>query len=96
MSHYRLEVRVIPRPGLLDPEGKAIHHSLHSLGWDQVSRVRVGKAILLDIDAQSEAAAVDAATEMCRRILANPVTEDYSIEILESDSGDAHGAGGGS
>ena len=55
MSQYRLEVRVKPRPGLLDPQGKAIHHSLNSLGWEGVNDVRVGKAIYIDIDAESAA-----------------------------------------
>jgi len=82
LTRYRLEVRVIPRPGLLDPEGKAIHHSLDSLGYEGVGRVRVGKAILLDLDADSPDAAIAAADEMCRRLLANPVTEEYSIEVL--------------
>ena len=79
MSQYRLEVRVKPRPGLLDPQGKAIHHALNSLGWDGVEDVRVGKAIYLDIEAESEAAAVEAAEAMCRKLLANPVTEDFDV-----------------
>ena len=41
MTRYSLEIRIKPRPGLLDPEGKAIHHALHSLGWDEVDEVRV-------------------------------------------------------
>jgi phosphoribosylformylglycinamidine synthase len=83
LNRYRLEVRIIPRPGLLDPEGKAIHHSLDSLGYEGVARVRVGKAVMLDLDAASSASAVASAEEMCRRLLANPVTEEYSIEVLE-------------
>lgn len=82
MSHVRIEVRVTPRPGLLDPEGKAIHHALNSLGWDGVQDVRVGKAMLIDIEADSEAAAVEAAEAMCRKLLANPVTEDYEVSVV--------------
>jgi len=82
LTRYRLEVRVIPRPGLLDPEGKAIHHSLDSLDYEGVGRVRVGKAILLDLDAPSSEAAISSAEDMCRRLLANPVTEEFSIELL--------------
>ncbi len=79
MSRYKLEVRVKPRPGLLDPQGKAIHHALQSLGWGGVEDVRVGKAIYLDVEAASEAAAIEAAEAMCRRLLANPVTEDFEV-----------------
>jgi len=79
LSHFRLEIRVKPRPGLLDPQGKAIHHALNSLGWDGVADVRVGKAIYIDVAAESEQAALEAADAMCRKILANPVTEDYEV-----------------
>lgn len=81
MSQYRLEVLVKPRPGLLDPEGKAIHHALNSLGWDGVEDVRVGKAIYLDVDAASAEEAVEATQAMCRRLLANPVTEDFEVAL---------------
>jgi phosphoribosylformylglycinamidine synthase len=82
LSQYRLEVRVKPRPGLLDPQGKAIHHALNSLGWDEVSDVRVGKAIYLDLEATSEQAATEAAEAMCRKLLANPVTEDFEVSVV--------------
>ncbi len=81
MSQYRLEIRVKPRPGLLDPQGKAIHHSLNSLGWSGVADVRVGKAIYIDLEADSPEAARAAAEEMCRKLLANPVTEDYEVAL---------------
>lgn len=89
MSQYRLEVRVTPRPGLLDPQGKAVHHSLNSLGWEGVHDVRVGKAIYIDMDAESEAAALEAAETMCRKLLANPVTEDFEVSVV----GTLEGAG---
>ena len=89
MSHYRVEVRVKPRPGLLDPQGKAIHHSLNSLGWDGVHDVRVGKAIYLDMEAESESAATEAADAMCRKLLSNPVTEDYEVSSVVAVEGAA-------
>ncbi len=82
MSQYRLEVRVKPRPGLLDPEGKAIQQALNSLGWDGVEGVRVGKAIYLDIEAASSEAAVETAEAMCRKLLANPVTEEFEVSVI--------------
>lgn len=83
MSRYRVEIHVTPRPGILDPEGKAIHHALRSLGYDGVQEVRVGKAIDVDVDAESEAEAREQADEMCRKLLANPVTEDYEVRVVE-------------
>lgn len=82
MSQHRLEIRVKPRPGLLDPQGKAIHHSLNALGWKGVSDVRVGKAIYIDLDADSAEEALEAAEAMCRKLLANPVTEDFEVSVL--------------
>ena len=89
MSRYRLEVLVKPRPGLLDPEGKAIHHALNALGWGEVEDVRVGKAIYLDIESRSADEAVEAARAMCRKLLANPVTEDFEVAQV----GELDGAG---
>ena len=83
MSQVHLEIRVKPRPGLLDPEGKAIHHALHSLGWEGVEDVRVGKAIYLDMDAESPEQALEIAETMCRKLLANPVTEDFEVSVVE-------------
>ena len=82
MSRYQLEVRVVPQAGLLDPPGKAIHHALHSLGYLGVEDVRVGKAIFLQVDAPSEREARGRVEEMCRKLLSNPVTENYEVSVL--------------
>ncbi len=84
MSRFRLEIRVIPRPGLLDPEGKAIQHALRSLDYEQVHEVRVGKLLYLDVEAASKDEAREGAKAMCLRLLANPVTEDFEIELREA------------
>ena len=76
----RLHVRIVPRSGLLDPQGQAIEHALSVLGFTGVSDVRVGKAIELSIEAASPEAAEAAVRDMCERLLANPVTEDYLIQ----------------
>lgn len=83
MTTYRIEVRITPRAGLLDPEGKAIHHALESLGYGQVRDVRVGRALHVEMEADDQEAARERAEEMCRKILANPVTEEYEIEVVE-------------
>jgi phosphoribosylformylglycinamidine synthase len=81
LSRYHLEIRVKPRPGLLDPQGKAIHGALRSLGWLEVSDVRVGKAIYMDLEASSEKDALEKANAMCRKLIANPVTEDFEVAL---------------
>jgi phosphoribosylformylglycinamidine synthase len=81
VSEYQVEVRVSPRAGLLDPEGKAIQHALRSLEFDEVNEVRVGKLLRLRLLADSAEGAQRAAEEMCRKLLANAVTEDFTISI---------------
>ena len=81
MNQFLIEVRITPRAGLLDPEGKAIEGALRSLEFDEVEDVRVGKLLRLRLLADSADDARSAADEMCRRLLANPVTEDYEIAM---------------
>ena len=82
MDRFRLEIRVVPRPGLLDPEGKAITHALHSLDWSSVTDVSVGKVLHMDIEAETSEAAVAEAEAMCQKLLANPVTEDFEVVVM--------------
>ena len=88
MSQFQVEVRVTPRPGLLDPPGQATHNALTSLGFEGVNEVRMGKVLYMEVEAESADAARSEADVMCRKLLANPVTEDFMIEVVE-------GAGGG-
>jgi phosphoribosylformylglycinamidine synthase subunit PurS len=81
MTTYRFEVLVSLKPGLLDPAGKAVEGSLPALGWTNVSNVRVGKHIALDVDAEDEATATQQVRDMAARLLANPVIED--LQVLE-------------
>ena len=81
MTEYLVEVRVTPRVGLLDPQGKAVHHALHSLEFADVEEVRVGRLIRVKMKATSEDDARQRVDVMCQRLLANPVTEDYSITV---------------
>ena len=87
MTRYSLEIRIKPRPGLLDPQGKAIHGALHSLGWDEVGDVRVGKVIYMELEGDSPEGAVQAAEAMCRKLLANPVTEDFAVSLADELEG---------
>nr|WP_314443349.1 phosphoribosylformylglycinamidine synthase subunit PurS [uncultured Sphingomonas sp.] len=75
----KARVLVTLKPGVLDPQGKAIHHALEGLGFRGVNDVRAGKLIELDLDEGTDDAAVE---EMCRKLLANTVIENFKIERL--------------
>lgn len=79
MSRFLVAVHIVPRRGLLDPQGKAVTEALHSLGFDGVQDVHVGRHIVLDVAAADAGSADSAARVMCRKLLANPVTEDFEI-----------------
>jgi phosphoribosylformylglycinamidine synthase len=78
---YRVHVRVMPRRGLLDPQGQAVESALAALEFAGVSNVHIGKAIELDLAAPDPEQATERARAMCDKLLANPVTEDYQIEV---------------
>ncbi len=84
MTHYRVSIHVLPRRGILDPQGKAVAGALQSLGFHGVADVRVGRHIVLEMDAADERQASAAAREMCDRLLANPVTEDFEIAGVQT------------
>ncbi len=83
---YRIDIRVVPRRGLLDPQGKAVSDALHALGFRDVADVRVGRHVVLDLAAADEQAARDQAVAACERLLANPVTEDYVVEHVAAQA----------
>lgn len=80
MQTFRIDIRVVPRRGLLDPQGKAVADALHALGFGDVGDVRVGRHVVLDLRAADADAARRRAEAACERLLANPVTEDYVVE----------------
>jgi phosphoribosylformylglycinamidine synthase len=80
---YEAQVEVTHRPGILDPAGATVERALPALGWGNVSQVRIGKSIRLVIEAADEAGAIAQVDEMCRRILTNPVIEDYELHLQE-------------
>jgi phosphoribosylformylglycinamidine synthase len=79
MKRYRVAVHIVPRRGLLDPQGRTVADALHTLGFGAVRDVRVGRHVIVDTEADSPDAADRAVRDMCERLLANPVTEDYEI-----------------
>ena len=83
---FRVHIHIVPRKGLLDPQGKAVADALHSLGFASVRDVRIGRHIVVEAQANSGEEAEREARTMCERLLANPVTEDYAIEHVEAGS----------
>ena len=76
----KLQITVMPRAGILDPQGKAIAAALGRLGYAAVHDVRAGKVFRVEIDAQ---AAREAGAAMAQTLLANPVIEDYEVEVVD-------------
>lgn len=85
MTRFAVEVRVMPRRTLLDPQGQAVEHAFDQLGFRSVSQVRVGKALTFELDRPDRATAEREARAMCERLLANPVTEDFTIQIKAAE-----------
>jgi phosphoribosylformylglycinamidine synthase len=76
-----VEVRVTPRRGILDPQGSAVEGALRSLGFGGVANVHVGRLVRFHVSADSEDDARGRVEEMCRKLLANPVTEDFDVRV---------------
>jgi phosphoribosylformylglycinamidine synthase len=78
---YIAEINIMPLKALLDPQGKAVTNSMMNLGFNEVSNVRIGKHITLEIEAASEAAAGERVDEACKKILTNPIIEGYDFSL---------------
>jgi phosphoribosylformylglycinamidine synthase subunit PurS len=79
VTRYRVSVHILPRRGVLDPQGHAVTDALHTLGFAGVRDVHVGRHIVVDAEATSDDAVRAAVRAMCERLLANPVIEDFEI-----------------
>jgi len=75
-------INVSLKAGVLDSQGKAVHHALDSLHFEGVNDVRVGKQIVIKLDTDDKTAAMAEVERMCEDILANTVIEDYKIELI--------------
>ncbi|HEY3910754.1 MAG TPA: phosphoribosylformylglycinamidine synthase subunit PurS [Stellaceae bacterium] len=81
-------VRVALKPGVLDPQGRAIGNALAALGFAGIGAVRQGKLIEIDLAETDASRAREQVEAMCRQLLANPVIEDYSIDIMPASAAD--------
>lgn len=94
MSHHAatsnrwiIEAEVMPKQGVNDPQGDAIMSGLKALGFAQTDRVRCGKLIRVEVNADSEKEAREQGTQMCERLLANPVIEEFTLVVLPINAG---------
>ena len=80
-----MKVRIFVRlkPGVLDPQGRAVHHSLEGMGFDGVEDVRIGRLIEMDV---AEGTSDDTLKAMCEKLLANTVIEDFTIETTQAEN----------
>ncbi len=87
MPTYQARINVMLKPLVNDPQGLAVRDGLHTLGFEGVSTVRVGKRIEVTLEAADAAAAEAAIRSMCEQLLANPVIEDFRFEVGEVVAG---------
>ncbi len=77
----KAKIHVTLKPGILDPQGKAIEHALETLGFKNAANVRVGKYLELDLDERDKARAEVEVKSMCEKLLANTIIEEYRFEL---------------
>jgi phosphoribosylformylglycinamidine synthase subunit PurS len=95
MTSFRFAVSVMPRPGILDPQGRAVQNALPQLDARSVHDVRVGRRVELSVDATSELEARALVDRLAGDLLANPLVEDWQVELLGAAAGAAAGAEAG-
>jgi phosphoribosylformylglycinamidine synthase len=83
VSSFRYAVNVAPKPGILDPQGRAVEGSLGHLGVSGVSGVRVGRRVELTVEAEGEAAARGVVERLAKELFSNPLIEAFGIELLD-------------
>ena len=86
---FKVSVYVTPKSGISDPQGATVERALPALGFEGVEQVRVGRFITLEVDGAEEEVVRRDVDDMCRRLLANPIIEDYHFELTASGPGAA-------
>ena len=83
MAKFKAEINVMPLKALLDPQGKAVTGSMKNIGLSEITNVRIGKHISLEIEAANKDAAQKKAEESCKKLLANPIMEFFEVTVEE-------------
>ena len=82
---FKVQLKIMPRKGILNPESSAVSNGLQAMGYTTVKGLEIGKIMEFTLRAADLAAAESSVKEMCSRLLANPVTEDYIYQITQSE-----------
>ncbi len=86
MNTYRATIQITLRKGILDVQGKTVEHALHSINFPGIRNVRIGRFVELNVQAGSEQEALEMVSEASRRLIANPIMEDFHVEISQTDN----------
>ena len=86
MKHFKAAITISLRKSILDVQGKTVEHALHSTNFPMIENLRIGKHIELDIQAESSEKALSLLNEACKSIIANPIMEDYHIDLFEVEA----------
>ncbi len=89
---FKVSVYVTPKAGVVDPQGAVVERALPALGHSSAKNVRIGRYITLDVQGDDLAAARGEVDDMCRRLLANPIIEDYRFEVVPAEAATGEGA----
>jgi phosphoribosylformylglycinamidine synthase len=81
MGKYLAKINITLRKGILDVQGKAVEHALHSMEFEMIGNIRIGKYVELKIEAENETKALELVDSACSKLIANPIIEDYNITI---------------
>ncbi len=84
MKNFRASVDITLRAGILDVQGKTVEHALHSMNFNAIHNVRMGKFVEFMVNAESVDAAHGLARQACEQLIANPIMEDFHISITEA------------
>jgi phosphoribosylformylglycinamidine synthase PurS subunit len=81
MAKYQASIKITLRAGILDVQGKTVENALHSMDYQMIEGVRIGKYVTMSVEAESSEAAREKADQACKKLIANPIIEDYEIKI---------------
>lgn len=84
MANYNAKIKITLRKGILDVQGKAVENALHAIEFPMISDVRIGRYVELSVNADNKEQAMELVSDASKKLIANPIIEDYTIEIVEN------------
>ena len=84
MKTYKAIIRISLRKGILDVQGKTVENGLRSIGFNNISNVRIGRIVELNVEAEVKTAANNIVADACKKLIANPIIEDFAVEIEDA------------